>query len=97
MSSELNAELEYTLSNDLSNCSPENIIASSNSTRKIVEMVHDGISVPGTPAVQGLETIPLADFVPEEPEGLQALRNHAKRCDSQPVENSPRMVNQLTK
>ena len=97
MSSELNAELEQTLNNYLSNRSPENIVASSNSTRKIVEMVRGRVSVPGAPTVQDLETIPLASFVPEEPEWMQTLRNQAKRCDSRPVENSPRMVNQLTK
>ena len=75
MSSKLNAELEHTLNNDLSNCSPKNIVASANSTRKIVEMVRGRVSVPEAPTVQGLETIPSASFVPEEPEWMETLRN----------------------
>ena len=52
MSSELNVELEHTLNNDLSNRSPENIVATSNSTRKIVDLVRRSVSVPGFSAVQ---------------------------------------------
>jgi len=97
MSSELNAELEQALNNDLSNPSPENIVASANSTRKIVGLVCGGISVPEYPPVQELETISSEGSAPEEPEWMETIRSLAKRCDLIPVKNSPRMVNQLTK
>lgn len=96
MSSELNAELEQALNSYLSNRSPENIVASANSTRKIVDLVCGGMSVPKYLPVQELETIPSEGSAPEEPEWMETIRNLAKRSDSQPVENSPRLVNPLT-
>ena len=97
MSSELTADLEQTLNSYLSNRSPENIVASANSTRKIGDLVRQGVSVPGFPTVQELETIRSEGSAPEEAEWMETLRDRGEHCNSQLVENSPRMVNQLTK
>jgi len=78
----------------LSNRSPENIVSSANSTRKIVDLVRGGVAVPES--VHEPET-PSTGSAPEEPGWMQTLRNLAEHCDPQPVENSGRVVNQLTK
>jgi len=96
MSSELNAELEHTLNNNLSNCSLEKIVSSDNSTQKIVDLVRGGVTLPEITTVQEQETIPSEGSAPEETEWIETLRNLEKHCNFQPVENSPRMVNQLT-
>ena len=97
MSSKPKAELEQALNNYLSNRSPQNIVASANSTRKIVDLVRGGVAVPGPLTVQELETTASQGAAPEEPSWMETLRNLAERCNPQPVENSGRVVNQLTK
>ena len=97
MSSKPKAELEQALSSYLSSRSPENIVASANSTRKIVDLVRGGVTVPVSLAVQELETTASLGTPSEEPSWMETLRNLAERCDPQPVENSDRVVNQLTK
>jgi hypothetical protein len=97
MSSKPKAELEQALNSYLSNRSPQNIVASANSTRKIVDLVRGGVAVPGPLTVQELETTASQGAAPEEPSWMETLRNLAERCNPQPVENSGRVVNQLTK
>jgi type II secretory pathway component PulM len=92
MSSKPKAELEQALNSYLSNRSAENITASANSTRKIVDLVRGGVSIPGSSPVSEGQTT-----ASEEPEWMETLRNLAERCDPQSVENSGRVVNQLTK
>jgi hypothetical protein len=92
MSSKPKAELEQALNSHLCNRSPENIVASANSTRKIVDLVRGGVVVPGS--VHEPET-PSTD--PGEPDWMETIRNLAVRCNPQPVENSGRAVNQLLK
>jgi len=97
MSSKPKAELEQALNSYLSSRSPENIVASANSTRKIVDLVRGGVTVPGSLAVQELETTASPGAPTEEPSWMETLRNLAERCDPQPVENSGGVVSQLTK
>src|SRR6185295_5074757 len=97
MSSKPKAELEQALSSYLSSRSPENIVASANSTRKIVDLVRGGVAVLGSLTVQEVETTSSEGTATEEPSWMETLRNLVERCDSQPVENSGRAVNQLTK
>ena len=92
MSSKPKAELEQALNSYLSNRSAENIAASTNSTRKIVDLVRGGVSMPGSSSVSEGQTTSS-----EEPEWMETLRSLAEGCDPQPVENSGRVVNQLTK
>lgn len=97
MSSKPKAKFEQALNSYLSNRSPENIVASANSTRKIVDLVRGGVAVPGSLTVQEVETTPSEAAATEEPSWMETLRNLAECCNSQPVENSGRVVNQLTK
>ena len=97
MSSKPKAELEQALNSYLSNRSPENIVASANSTRKIVDLVRGGVAVPIPTNVQEPETLPSSVPLSEEPEWIETLRNLTDPCDPQPVESSGRVVNQLTK
>ena len=94
MSSKPKAELEQALNSYLSSRSHENIVASANSTRKIVDLVRGGVTVPGSLAVQELETTASLGAPTEEPNWMERLRNLAERCDPQPVENSGRVANQ---
>ena len=96
MSSKPKAELEQAFNSYLSNRSPENIVASANSTRKIVDLVRGGVAVPGLP-VQELETTTSEGVASPEPTWMETLRNLSERCDPQPVENSGGVVSQLTK
>src|SRR5262245_30277214 len=96
MSSKSKTELEQALNSYLSNRSPETIVASANSTRKIVDLARGAVAVPG-PAVHEPETLPSSVPLSEEPEWMETVCNLADRCDPQPVENSGRVVNQLTK
>jgi len=97
MSSKPKAELEQALNSYLSSRSPENIVASANSTRKIVDLVRGGVAVPGSLTVQEVEATSSKGTATEQPSWMETLRNLVERCDSQPVENSGRVVNQLTK
>ena len=92
MSSKPKAELEQALNSYLSNRSAENIAASANSTRKIVDLVRGGVSIPGSSPVSEGQTT-----ASEEPEWIETLRSLSERCNPQPVEKSGPMVNQLTK
>ncbi len=92
MSSKPKAELEQALNSYLSSRSPENIVASANSTRKIVDLVRGGVSIPGSSPVSEGQT-----SASEESGWMQTLRSLAERCDPQPVENSGDVVDQLTK
>ena len=72
MSSKPKAELEQALNSYLSNRSAENIAATANSTRKIVDLVRGGLPVMGSsPASEGQAT------ASEEPEWMETLRNLA--------------------
>ncbi len=64
---------------------------------RLSDLVVGGVSVPGFPTVQELETIRSEGSAPEEAEWMETLRDRGEHCNSQLVENSPRMVNQLTK
>ena len=97
MSSKPKVELEQALNSYLSNRSAENIAASANSTRKIVDLVRGGVSISGSASASDVQAAPSEGAASEEPEWLETLRSLAERCDPQPVENSDRVVNQLTK
>ena len=64
---------------------------------ELVDLVRGGVTVPGSLAVQELEPTASLGAPTEEPSWMETLRNLAERCDPQPVENSGRVVNQLTK
>ena len=97
MSSKQKAELQEALDNYHSNRSPENIIASANSTRKIVDLVRGGVTVPKEPigevAEQNVVNKASSQLPAEEPEWGEILR---RLTDLKPVENSAFVVNQLT-
>jgi len=101
MISKQKAELQEALDNYLSNRSPENIIASANSTRKIVDLVRGGVTVPkesiGEAAEQNAANIASSQLLVEEPEWREIIRSLTERRDLKPVENSAFVVNQLTK
>ena len=82
MNSKPKAELEQALNSYLSSRSPENIVASANSTRKIVDLVRGGVAVPGSPPAQELETTSSQGAATEEPSWMETLRNLAERRDS---------------
>ncbi len=100
MSSKQKAELQEALDNYHSNRSPENITASANSTRKIVDLVRGGVTVPKEPigevAEQNVVNKPSSQLPAEEPEWGEILRSLTASCDLKPVEDSAFVVNQLT-
>ena len=87
MSSKPKAKLEQALNGYLSNRSTENIIASANSTRKIVDLVRGDVAIPGS---DHEPEKPLTGSAPGEPEWMETIRNLAEHCDPQSVENSGR-------
>jgi hypothetical protein len=94
MSSKQKAELQQALDSYLSNRSPENIVATANSTRKIVDLVRGGVTVTNGPrpkaALENVVTTPPPQSPAREPECEETLEG----CGSQPVKNAGPVANQ---